>query len=207
MGLPAGVDVRTVAGYCCEGSPVFRERGRAVAVPAPPRRGQEILLVTLTKDGRLADRNQLERVARAGGSATDCFFFCHGWLHDEAEAHQESARFFALLDGVLGPLREPLVPLRVGLHWPSKPFSDDTRARTVSSTGLWPEVERRLVNGSHRRGHHSDTGILRDLCLAEGSEELRGGGGAGTHSPPRWSDPVASAEPRRSRRSTRSASG
>jgi hypothetical protein len=58
-----------------------------MVVPAPPRRSREILPVTLTKDGRLADRVQLERVAKAVGSATDCFLFCHGWLDDETEAH------------------------------------------------------------------------------------------------------------------------
>jgi hypothetical protein len=94
-----------------------------MVVPAPPRRSREILPVTLTKDGRLADRVQLGRVAKAAGSATDCFVFCYGWLGDEAEAHQESARFLALLDGALAPLRERIVPLHLGLHWPSRPFA------------------------------------------------------------------------------------
>jgi hypothetical protein len=69
------------------------------------RRGLDVLPVTLTKDGRLANEVQLERVAKAAGSATDCFIFCHSWLYHEGEARQETARFFALLDGALASLR------------------------------------------------------------------------------------------------------
>jgi hypothetical protein len=116
-----------------------------MVVPAPPRRSREILPVTLTKDGRLADRVQLERVAKAAGSATDCFLFCQGWLDDQAEAHEKSVRFFALLDGVLAPLRERIVPLRLGLHWPSKPFADGPLTRDARATGLWPELEHRFA--------------------------------------------------------------
>jgi hypothetical protein len=116
-----------------------------MVVPAPPRRSREILPVTLTKDGRLADRVQLERVAKAVGSATDCFLFCHGWLDDETEAHQQSARFLALIDGVLAPLRERIVPLRLGLHWPSKPFATGPLTTDAWATGLWPELERRFA--------------------------------------------------------------
>ena len=64
------------------------------------------------------------RVLEAARSATDCFVFCHGWLHDEAEARQEGARFFTLLDGALLLLRDRITPLRVVLHWPSKPVAD-----------------------------------------------------------------------------------
>jgi hypothetical protein len=138
-----------------------------MAVPAPLRRGPEILPVTLTKDGRLADKVQLERVAKAAGSATDCFLFCHGWLYDEAEAHQESARFFALLDGALAPLRERIVPLCLGLHWPSKPFADGPLTSDAWAIGLWPQLEHRLAARSRRRASQSDLALLRDLCRAE----------------------------------------
>jgi hypothetical protein len=134
---------------------------------APPRRSWEILPVTLAKDGRLADKVQLERVAKAAGSATDCFLFCHGWLDDETEANQESARFFALLDGVLATLRERIVPLRLGLHWPSKPFADGPLTRDALPAGLWPELEHRFSARSRRRASQSDLALLRDLCGAE----------------------------------------
>ena len=118
------------------------------ATAAPPRRGLDVFPLTLTKDGRVASGVQLERLAKAAGSATDCFLFCHGWLYEEAEARQEAARFFALLDGVLAPLRERIVPLRLGLHWPSKPFADRGLTGAAGATGLWPELERRSVKRS-----------------------------------------------------------
>jgi hypothetical protein len=82
------------------------------------------MLLTLTRDGRVQDEAVMGRVLEAARSATDCFVFCHGWLHDEVEARQEGARFFALLDGALLPLRDRVLPLRVVLHWPSKPVAD-----------------------------------------------------------------------------------
>ena len=142
-------------------------RETAPAAPAPSRRGREIHLVTLAKDGRLVDGVQLDRVAKAAASATDCFLFCHGWLYDAAEAQQESARFFALLDIVLAPLRARIVPLRVGLHWPSKPFADLPPTKATAAVGLWPEVERRASNGSRRREPHRDAAVLRDLWAVE----------------------------------------
>ena len=116
-----------------------------MATTAPPRHGLEIVSLTLTKDGRVANDVQVERLAKAAESATDCFLFCHGWLYDEAEARQEAARFFALLDGVLAPLGQRIVPLRLGLHWPSKPFADNALTRAAGAAGLWPELERRSV--------------------------------------------------------------
>ena len=94
---------------------------------ALPRRGLQIFPLTLTRDGRLAKAVELERLARAAESATDCFVFCHGWLYDQTEAREEAARFFALLDTALRPLGDRVVPLRLGLHWPSKPFADPDR--------------------------------------------------------------------------------
>ncbi len=137
------------------------------ATTAPPRRGLDVFPLTLRKDGRVASGVQLERLAEAAGSATDCFLFCHGWLYDEAEARQESARFFALLDGVLAPLRERVVPLRLGLHWPSKPFADRALTGEAGATGLWPELERRSVKRPRGRSSQANVAVLRDLCAAE----------------------------------------
>jgi len=152
-GAPAGVERRV------------GQLGTATA--PPPRRGLDVYPVTLTKDGRLANNRQVERLAKAAGSATDCFLFCHGWLYDEGEARQDAARFFAVLEGVLAPLRQRVVPLRLGLHWPSKPFAEKPVMRDTVATGLWPELERRFVNGSRGRRSHADLAVLRDLCAVE----------------------------------------
>ncbi len=77
---------------------------------------------------------------------------------------------------MLAPLRERVSPLRVGLHWPSKPFADPDLTRGAPAGGLWPELERRAADGSRRRhrmngsrgrARHSDLALLRDLCAAE----------------------------------------
>ena len=84
----------------------------------------EVALVNLTRDGRAANPAVLDRIEEASRSATDCFVFCHGWLYDEAEARREGERLFALLEKALAPLGERVVPLRVTLHWPSRPFTN-----------------------------------------------------------------------------------
>ena len=126
----------------------------------------DVLPVTRTKDGRLANDIQLERVEKAARSTTDCFLFCHGWLYDEAEARQESARFFALLDAALAPLRDRVALLRVGLHWPSKPFADPGLTRDAADPGLWPELERRMTSRTCA-GRADAARLLSDLCRAE----------------------------------------
>lgn len=156
-------------------SPGVPRPGSATPAAPLPRR-LDVLPLTLTKDGRLANEAQVERLAKFAASATDCFIFCHGWLYDEAEARQDAARFFSVLDGVLAPLRERVVPLRVGLHWPSKPFADPGLTRGAPGGGLWPELERRMGTGSRRRhpangsrgcAGDSDLALLRDLCATE----------------------------------------
>jgi hypothetical protein len=159
------------------GAPARLERrvGQPAATPAAPLpRRLDVLPLTLAKDGRLANEAQVERLARGAASATDCFVFCHGWLYDEVEAREDAARFFALLDGALAPLGERVVPLRVGLHWPSKPFADPELTRGAPDGGLWPELERRVGDGSRQRhvmndsrGRASAFALLRNLCAAE----------------------------------------
>jgi hypothetical protein len=99
-------------------------------------------------------------------AATDCFVFCHGWLTDQAEAREGAARFFAHLDGALRPVGERVRPLRVAVHWPSKPFAEpDPEHRSVRDE-VWPE----LLGGL---GHlaRSRPGLLAQLvgplCEAE----------------------------------------
>ena len=88
------------------------------------RQGQDLIVLSLTPDGRLRNEAVMTRLLEAGRSATDCFLYCHGWRYDEAEAREDAARFFALLDQALVPLRHRVAPLRVALHWPSKPVSE-----------------------------------------------------------------------------------
>jgi hypothetical protein len=149
-----------------------------VIATAPRRQGLEPLLLPLGKDGRVADPRALERLEREAPGASDCFVFCHGWLYDQAEAQQEAARFFALLEAALAPLRGRIIPLRVALHWPSKPFADPelTRhpahgsssvlTRGTGHPGLWPELERRLAAPSYG-GAKDVERLLDDLGAAE----------------------------------------
>ena len=112
--------------------------------PASPTRHP--IFLALSRDGRVRDAAALERIAQRAREATDCFVFCHGWLHDEAQARHEAVRFFALLDGALLALGDRVAPLRVALHWPSLPFAS-ADGRTLGTGGLWPALERQMTGG------------------------------------------------------------
>jgi hypothetical protein len=88
----------------------------------------DFLLLSLARDGRLTSLHSFETFENRLRKATDCFIFCHGWLHDQAEAREGAERFFACLEVALRPLGERVVPVRVAVHWPSKPFADPERA-------------------------------------------------------------------------------
>src|SRR5439155_8092033 len=155
-GAAAGAGTRPSVMATAGPSVIAGTRPKVIATP-PRRQGLDPLLLPLAKDGRVADPRALERLEREAAGASDCFVFCHGWLYDQAEAQQEAARFFALLEAALAPLRGRITPLRVALHWPSKPFADPelTRHSAHASSsvlrsggdhsGLWPELERRLA--------------------------------------------------------------
>lgn len=127
----------------------------------------DVLLVSLTRDGRIVNPAALDRFERVlAGEVSDCFVFCHGWLSEEGEARREAARFFAVLEGALHPLGERVVPLRVALHWPSKPFGDAARASDTPAGVLWPTLERQVR--SRARGASADLAQhLVELCEAE----------------------------------------
>jgi hypothetical protein len=99
----------------------------------------DIVLLSLTRDGRLADPRPFEAFQERLRSATDCFVFCHGWLNDETEARDGACRFFACLDTALGPHAERVAPLRVAIHWPSKPFASGHPVRRA--THAVPDLE------------------------------------------------------------------
>ena len=91
----------------------------------PAMRGREdLLLLSLRRDGRIVNPAAQEALRQWLPGTTDCFVFCHGWLNDAAEARGAAERFFARLDRALRPVRERMVPLRLAVHWPSKPFGD-----------------------------------------------------------------------------------
>jgi hypothetical protein len=54
----------------------------------------DLLLLSLTGDGRLTNPRSLDALQQRLRSATDCFLFCHGWLNDQAEAREGAQRFF-----------------------------------------------------------------------------------------------------------------
>ncbi len=64
------------------------------------------------------------RLASAAPAITDVFLFCAGGLEAPAEAKALAARFFSMLQGWLGLLRDRVAPLRIALHWPSRPFAE-----------------------------------------------------------------------------------
>ena len=84
----------------------------------------DLLLLSLARDGRVTNPRPLDGLQQRLPSVTDCFVFCHGWLNDQAEAREGAERFFGYLDAALNPLAERVAPLRVALHWPSKPFAN-----------------------------------------------------------------------------------
>jgi hypothetical protein len=89
----------------------------------------DLLLLSLARDGRLVNPRPLDTLQQRLAASTDCFLFCHGWLNDQAEARDGAQRFFGHLDSALRPLGERVVPLRVAVHWPSKPFANGDTER------------------------------------------------------------------------------
>ena len=83
----------------------------------------DIVLLPLTRSGRLADPEAYDRLQDALPHASHCFLFCPGWLTDAAEARQGAARLFGHLDTALCPLSDRIQPLRAAVHWPSRPFA------------------------------------------------------------------------------------
>jgi hypothetical protein len=166
MGAPAALS-RSGAGTDGEamppGGPVAAPVRAALATtPGPPRQGFDVHFLALARDGRLARPDALEAIASRLAGVTDVFLFCPGWLDDAGEARRESQRFFAALEAARRPLGDRLVPLRVALHWPSRPFPDlDDRA-----PGLWPALAPRLRRGSGRTAAEAWR-LLADLCAEE----------------------------------------
>lgn len=131
-----------------------------------PGRLREPFLLALTREGQLAEPEVLARLAAALPAATDCFVFCHGWLHDRAETRAAAARFFALLEGVLRPLAG-VVTVRVALHWPSKPFAEDPAGPGGAGQGEEPELFAQLDALARRA-----PGRAREIVLALAEAEV-----------------------------------
>jgi hypothetical protein len=126
----------------------------------------DLLMVSLTRDGRLANPRPLDALHQRLGSVTDCFLFCHGWLSDQAEAREGAERFFGQLDAALRPLGDRVVPLKVAIHWPSKPFANGEAEG--SATRAEPSLEAFTGLGDlGRRQPELLARLIPPLCEAE----------------------------------------
>ena len=130
-------------------------------------RDRAVILLSLTPDGRLAHPGPLEALEERLPRVTDCFVFCHGWLYEQTEAREEATRFFALLDTALRPLGNRVVPLRLAIHWPSKPFAEPGIGRQPAGGQMAPELAGGL--GDLAR---SDPGLLGQLLAAPVEAEV-----------------------------------
>jgi hypothetical protein len=132
-------------------------------------RDRDVILLSLTPDGRLAHPPSVEAFKERLPRATDCFVFCHGWLYEQTEAREEGTRFFALLDTALRPLGDRVVPLRLAIHWPSKPFVEPTTGRQSAGGQAPPGLAGGLEDLAR-----SDPGLLGRLlaALVEGEVPL-----------------------------------
>ena len=99
-----------------------------------------VLLLSLTRDGRMVNPLAFDALEERLPTATDCFLFCHGWLVGPAEARAGAERFFSHVDGALRPLGDPVAPLRVAVHWPSKPFAEPEGESRSAKDELSPEL-------------------------------------------------------------------
>jgi hypothetical protein len=144
------------------------------------RETANVVLLTLTADGRLRDEAVIPRLLEAGRGATDCFVFCHGWPYDDGEARAEAARFFALLDQGLARLRDRLVPLRVALRWPAPPIPErrdgSLAGGPLDAAGLVPTelsgaLARQLLAAEVPEGpeDEAELELLRHQLRAEGA--------------------------------------
>jgi hypothetical protein len=122
---------------------------------------RDVILLPLTSDGRLVRAVLIETIQDRLRQATDCFVFCHGWLYDLAEAREEAERFFALLDTALRPLAERVAPLRLAIHWPSRPFVEAAPERRHADDAGWPQLAGALGDLARRQ-----PGAVRSLLAA-----------------------------------------
>jgi hypothetical protein len=124
------------------------------------------LLLSLTRDGRLVNPRALDTLDEQLPTATDCFLFSHGWLVDPAEARAGAARFFSHVDSALRPLGDRVVPLRVAVHWPSKPFAEPERGSRAAKDEVSPELLGSLRELARTRPELIET-LIAPLCEAE----------------------------------------
>jgi len=124
-----------------------------------------VLLLSLTRDGRLVDPRALDTLAEQLPTATDCLLFSPGWLVDPAEARAGAARFFSHVDHALRPLGDRVVPLRVAVHWPSRPFAGPERGSRAGTDEVSPELLGNLREARTRPGLIET--LIAPLCEAE----------------------------------------
>ena len=124
-----------------------------------------VLLLSLARDGRLVNPRAVDTFAEQLPTATDCLLFSPGWLVDQAEARAGAARFFSRVDGALRPLGDRVVPLRVAVHWPSRPFAGPERGTRAATDEVSPELFWSLGEARTRPGLIET--LIAPLCEAE----------------------------------------
>ena len=137
-----------------------------MSATATRRPDDGVLLLSLAHDGRLTNAHALEILQNRLATVTDCFLFSPGWLADHVEARDAAARFFSHLDAALLPLRNRVVPLRVAVHWPSKPFEASLVENGGAAPECWPEI---LGSLGELARHRVDVlpHLLSSLCEPE----------------------------------------
>ncbi|MFZ1059135.1 MAG: hypothetical protein WAP47_08075 [Candidatus Rokuibacteriota bacterium] len=112
--------------------------------------------LALDRNGRLLSGKGLDhlrtRLASASPPISDTFVFCSGGIEDAAEARAWAARFFGVLQRSLELLGDRVTPLRIALHWPSKPEAAHAPAELAEwEIALGPEEEAELDALTERR--------------------------------------------------------
>ena len=82
-------------------------------------------------DGLMSDRI-LRRLAADDAPVTDVFLLSHGWMGDIPAARKQYANWLEAMakceaDAArMRQVRPNFTPLHVGIHWPSKPWGDES---------------------------------------------------------------------------------
>lgn len=111
--------------------------------------------LALDRNGRFLSAKALDhlrtRLASVSPPITDAFVFCSGGIEDPAEARGWAAQFFSLLQRSLELLGDRVTPLRIAVHWPSKPETAHAAAELAEwEIPLGPEEEAELDALPHR---------------------------------------------------------
>ncbi len=118
----------------------LRERGSAMSLRRIPGKSQQYFLITYDKrgdevpdaDGTSASKEAIGALKDPAAGVTDVFILSHGWQGDYDDAIRQYDRWI----GAANPdtSGDGIRPFIIGLHWPSKAWSD--RELKSAPTGL-----------------------------------------------------------------------